>query len=290
MGKSYQINMKKIFTLICFTTLAFAAMAQYDVRNFSFENWSPNGTGMWPDQWEEYDSATTAQLGLLERRTGGSHGNYSIKLNCYEDGSFPTGAWLIMEDSIPFTPQAFALDYIIPPGSAFLTTIRVNIYFYDSAGEFISERNWNLTETSSAFKNGILPLGFTQGNPKSYAMDIKFQNIGGEAGDYVVVDNVRFLETYTPPPPPPTGLNEVKKAAFSIYPNPANQTLYIKNQPEGTQIAKIIGVDGKELKQMQAVDVFSGFDVAALPAGIYTLELCDATGVVLARNRFSKAD
>jgi hypothetical protein len=282
--------MKKITTLLLFSSIVISAMAQYAVPNFSFENWKPNGPGMWPEQWEAYDSTSTVMFNLFERRQGGTDGNYSIKLNCYEDGAFPTGGWLEMDDTIPFAPQAFALDYIIPAGSAFLTTIRVNLYFYDADGNNISSPSFNLTETSNTFKNAVFQLAFDDVPPAYYSMDIKFQNIGGEAGDYVVVDNVRFMETYTPPPPPPTGIKEVEAFALKLYPNPASELLYINNPPSDAYAVKVTGMDGMQVKQFNVSDMFSGFDISAVSSGIYLVELTDNQGKVLARNRFSKVD
>lgn len=278
--------MKKHVTLLLLVFVFGSAMAQYAVRNHSFENWIPNGAHMWPSQWDAYDSTATAQNGLLERRTGGSDGTYSVRMNAYQSGGFVTGAWLEMSDSFPFNPKAFTLDYIIPPGSSFLCTIRINLYIYDTGGNVIISPSFNMTATSTTFKNFVTEFSFPT-RPKSYAMDIKFQNINGDPDEYVVVDNVKFLETYTPPT---TGIVEVNGHTFGLYPNPANTAVYFGNLPPGANQWKMIGTDGREVKQTVAGSLDAGLDISNIPAGMYIVELYDANGLLMDRNRFCKAE
>ncbi|MES2779967.1 MAG: T9SS type A sorting domain-containing protein [Bacteroidota bacterium] len=282
--------MKKHITLILLSVCFTSVFAQYAVRNHSFENWSPNGAHMWPNQWDAYDSTTTAQLGLVERRSGGSDGSYSLRMNSYQDGSFVTGAWLEMEDTFPFTPQAFTFDYIVPPGSSFFCALRINLYIYDSVGDVIIAPSYNMTTQSASFKNFVQPLTFTGSTPKSYAMDVKFLNINGDLSDYVVVDNIRFLATYTPPPPPPTGIEEINKHTFGLYPNPANSTLYFSNVPNSAYKWKITGVDGRDIQQSVTGNLQEGLDINTIPTGMYIIELFDSEGSLLDRNRFCKAE
>ncbi|MES2559441.1 MAG: T9SS type A sorting domain-containing protein [Bacteroidota bacterium] len=278
--------MKKHFTLLLCSIAFTTAFAQYAVRNHSFETWIPNGAHMWPDKWDAYDSSSTAQLGLVERRTGGADGSYSARLNCYQDGSFVTGAWLEMQDTFPFTPKAFSFDYIIPPGSSFFCALRINLYFYDSVGDVIVTPSYNMTTQSATFKNFVQPLTFTT-TPKSYAMDVKFLNINGDLADYVVVDNIRFLATYTPPT---SGVAEMNQHAFLLYPNPSNGSLYFSNLPTGASRWKITATDGREIKQTVTGSLDTFLDLTGIPAGMYIVELFDAEGVLLDRNRFCKAE
>lgn len=255
--------MKKIFTLTITLVCGFTLFAQYQIPNFSFENWSQNGTYMWPDNWEAYDSISTAQKGLVQRVTNASNGNYGARLNCHLDDGFVTGAWLIMEDKIPFVPEAFTLDYILPTNGSFLSSIRINIYFYDSTGDYIDDLSLNISAKTNSYRKAVLPLSFNGRIPKKYSMDVKFQNINGDLSDYTIVDNAEFLENYNP-----TGLSEVSTKSLSLYPNPVSQTLYI---PSDLIQIEVVNLAGKTVLTRE-FNAENNIDVSQIPAGIYIIK------------------
>lgn len=276
--------MKRIFTILYLAFTSLTTFAQYSVPNHSFENWIPAGTSMWPSQWSAYDSVETAQLGLFERRQGGSEGNYSAKLKTFDDGGIILGAWLITRDTFAFQPKGFSIDYMIPPNSFTIVSVRINLYFYDTANELITSRTFDLTTQSSTFQNFTTALSFTT-PPASYKMDIKYLPVLADLSDYVVVDNVRFLNVT-----PSVGMNEVTtKHIFSIYPNPSNgNRIYFSNLPTGVSNWKVIGIEGKTIDKSVSGDFDAGLDISGLKEGIYIVELYNDEGMLVDRDRLVK--
>jgi hypothetical protein len=67
-----------------------------------------------------------------------------------------------------------------------------------------------------------------------------------------------------------TGLEELDQMAFSIYPNPVNDKLFIKGYKNGDE-AEIYHLDGRLVKKVK-IDETGSLDVSSLSKGIYFLQ------------------
>ena len=86
---------------------------------------------------------------------------------------------------------------------------------------------------------------------------------------------------------------EFDARAYTVYPNPATDVLFIKdveNLPEQTQF-EISDVSGKKIGRIQKKEaVLSGIDISGLSAGIYFLSIYDSTGNVKQYSKFIKSN
>jgi subtilase family serine protease len=66
-------------------------------------------------------------------------------------------------------------------------------------------------------------------------------------------------------------VNRESALIVSVYPNPVQNSLYIKNLPQGAPV-KLLGINGAVLKQLKADGTLTIIDVQQLPAGTYIVQ------------------
>lgn len=75
------------------------------------------------------------------------------------------------------------------------------------------------------------------------------------------------------------------KNAFSIYPNPAREEIFIKNLPANSETIKVYDVVGKQIQELPAT--VNAIHINKLPEGVYWLEV-QSKDAAVARQKFIK--
>ncbi len=102
-------------------------------------------------------------------------------------------------------------------------------------------------------------------NTKGYLL-AQAEYVGG------VVDNVRFQDFVL------VGRNEPIDAAFSVYPNPANDRIIVRTDGEGYEM-RICDLQGRVLLSQQLENQQTDVEIARLPVGCYLYGITDGNGL-----------
>jgi hypothetical protein len=143
-----------------------------------------------------------------------------------------------------------------------------------------------LAQTDEETPNGTISIGVTGGQaPYSYLWNttpISTLNTieGAEAGTYtcIVTDNTGCSETFSFEVPYSVGLDEVKKEAFELYPNPTTGDLFIKSKLISTEnvTVEMFDISGKivlsETNNIQGNSIYH-YTISNLPRGAYFIQL-----------------
>lgn len=73
------------------------------------------------------------------------------------------------------------------------------------------------------------------------------------------------------------GLNADKKSEFLVYPNPANNIVYIKNYAGQATHAKLCDLTGRILQEISIDGLYTNINVQQYPDGLYLLKFEDST-------------
>ncbi len=276
--------MKKTFLLSLVCIFSLTIYAQDLIPNFSFEDWTVSPA--LPQNWEVYnDSALVVSSNAIQRRTGGSHGNYSLRLNSYQGSPFVRGAAIETYGTLTTTPKSISFDYFNQTAAFSLSGLYINLYFYDSADEYLIDYSWSPSENngSAVLTPSRNYLGFPSGTvPKYYTLEIKMSNFNGPLSEYCVIDNIKFSNIAS-------GIEESKESNLKvIYPNPTKGILGLRNMPSNTSIAHIIGLDGQEILTKEIAENYEVIDIAGVADGLYFLRLEDKNGNVIGTQKFIK--
>lgn len=127
--------------------------------------------------------------------------------------------------------------------------------------------------------NWIAPAAGS-GNVTFYGSFVFANSNGATSGDQVKLSNMSVTENLT------TAIAEVTKTDddWNVYPNPANDKLFIKSVNGDTKITSIsiTDVTGKLIKIINNYEVFQTeyLDITDLTKGVYVLNIVTETGVV----------
>ncbi|NML40602.1 T9SS type A sorting domain-containing protein [Chitinophaga sp. G-6-1-13] len=157
---------------------------------------------------------------------------------------------------------------------------------------------------------GALVLTMNTSNPAVYVGNDVDSQYGIKAyhrttGEYLITKddynaNKIVLYRWTPAPPPPTTdstaatsamLTRNANAAFRVFPNPVDKTLYIDLKQTASKGFKldIFDFSGKTVKTIQAASAGAiTADVANLMPGSYVLRITDASSKVIGQQKFIK--
>jgi hypothetical protein len=74
-----------------------------------------------------------------------------------------------------------------------------------------------------------------------------------------------------------SGIKSTDKSDFSLYPNPANEKLYISfnNQETKVYYISILNIVGKAVLMLPRPELGNGIDISSLSAGTYFVQLTD---------------
>ncbi len=96
-------------------------------------------------------------------------------------------------------------------------------------------------------------------------------NYTGFDGCQIILDNVNLLDL--------TGVNEVSEASVNVYPNPANNTLYVNTTSNISKI-EVFNTLGQKVMTVSANDNHAQLNTSNLSKGMYMLKLHTDNGVV----------
>lgn len=115
-------------------------------------------------------------------------------------------------------------------------------------------------------------------HPFMYHCHISLHEDEGMMGQFVVTD-------------PQNGINALENTSgFSLYPNPANQTLYFKfsNANQNVYYIRVVDAIGRTILMLPAPNLNNGIDISQLIPGIYSVMLTDGDSKKLSVQTFVK--
>ena len=265
--------MKTMFTLF-FSFLLLQASAQ--LPNSGFENWT-NGN---PDDW--LTNNITGFATPITSTTPAYAGSLSARGEVITTLSGPMEPILSNIDltshgtpiSQSYTLFSFYFKYSVSGTSGFAVTV----YLTDAGGGPVAAGGMLYTGSVTSFTQANIPIYYSGTNPvEAIVMFTIADTIGNpiNVGDYFVVDELTLGFG--------SGVNNVVPSAASIngiWPNPAASSAKVMySLPVASQVSfDIFGIDGKNVmtiapEKQQAGNHMLPLDVAALPAGVYTLKM-----------------
>ena len=101
-------------------------------------------------------------------------------------------------------------------------------------------------------------------HPFMYHCHIALHEDEGMMGQFIVTDKT-------------SGIKSTDKSDFSLYPNPANEKLYISfnNQETKVYYISILNIVGKAVLMLPRPELGNGIDISSLSAGTYFVQLTD---------------
>lgn len=101
-------------------------------------------------------------------------------------------------------------------------------------------------------------------HPFMYHCHIALHEDEGMMGQFIVTDKT-------------SGIKSTDKSDFSLYPNPANEKLYISFNNQDTKVyyISILNIVGKAVLMLPRPELGNGIDISSLSAGTYFVQLTD---------------
>lgn len=287
--------MKNLYTLIAGTIISTGIFAQ-QLPNGSFENWG-GGPFNEPNGWFTLNGVTTnyPTHGALQD-SDAYDGSSSLKLKSGHFDLTPMGFPIIdtmayaalgaanmsgPQYGVPFTyrPDKLSFYYKYSPGTAIgnnVDTARVYVRFEANSanvgeGQFLiygaAVNTWTYAELQITWNS--------QATPDTVMVDLASSMTGiclsGDPintnliGNELKIDKLEFIY--------PTNIDEQNGVlSFSLYPNPANDFVYISGV-DATSRYIIFNSLGQQTLAGQVGT--GGINVASLPAGIYYVQIKD---------------
>jgi len=115
-------------------------------------------------------------------------------------------------------------------------------------------------------------------HPFMYHCHISLHEDEGMMGQFVVTD-------------PQNGINSLENTSgFSLYPNPANQTLYFKfsNANQNVYYIRVVDALGRTILMLPAPNLNSGIDISQFAPGLYSVMLTDGDSKKVSVQNFVK--
>jgi hypothetical protein len=272
--------MKPIFTFIAILFITIGAFAQDLIKNYSFENWKTDTLGkLAPQDWVFYKEDVAKNA--LKRNASGSQGSYALYLGSYILDGDVVGAEAEISDTLTEVPASVSFDYIVQNNNtSFFNGLSVEIYFYDSADNYLEDYTWSsgFTQNNSTFKSGEIGFGKAAiATATSYLLRVIYYNLQGTTNEYGVIDNLKFNKPSSNVSVPKTPNN-----AISFYPNPAANAIYFTNN-NNESINKIVvtAIDGRQTTYTAETFANNTINVSAHTNGVYFVTAYGNNGVAL---------
>ena len=116
-------------------------------------------------------------------------------------------------------------------------------------------------------------------HPFMYHCHFSNHEDGGMMGQFVVTGST-------------TGINEVTKEEinYSLYPNPASQTLFVQLADANTEVyyITITNINGKAVMMLPEPEIQNGINISSLAKGIYFVQLMDKKTKSITTQKFVK--
>lgn len=269
--------MKKTLLLLLISFASFASFAQPQISNYSFEDWTNRYGKTAPTGWQ-VDSISVVN-NLIKKVTPGTQGTYAIQINTAKVGTEIAGALIQRDDSLMVTPGDLSFDYkVVNTGASEFNGLQIDIYFKDSKKKDLRDFHWSSSGVSTNFVNGKMNISFKAGEvPKYYTLIITYFNLGGLAGEYTIVDNLKFSAAGS--------VNTLSGSSVLAFPNPAVNTINFTHEPmDKLHKVRLVSLDGKV---SEYIITDSSIDISSLNRGIYVLELYNSENQIIKREKLS---
>ncbi|MFA9214999.1 MAG: multicopper oxidase domain-containing protein [Candidatus Methylacidiphilales bacterium] len=114
-------------------------------------------------------------------------------------------------------------------------------------------------------------------HPFMYHCHIALHEDEGMMGQFIVTDKT-------------SGIKSINQSDFSLYPNPANDKLYISFNDQDTKVyyISILNVVGKAVLMLPRPELGNGIDISSLNAGTYFVQLTDDKTKAVTVKKFIK--
>jgi hypothetical protein len=269
--------MKKILLGLITVFSTFYSYAQPQISNYSFEDWSNRYGKTAPTGWK--CDSVSINNNSLKRVNSGSHGNSSLQINTVTYQAEVVSAYIERYDSISSTPGDLLFDYKVINNNSTLNGLYIEIYFLDAKKNALRDFQWSSSGNNTDFAAGTMPISFKSNEiPKYYTLRISYFFITALAGEYIIIDNLRFLK----------GTGNVKNTVnsmISVYPNPAIGSLnFTDNAADKLTKVRLISTTGQNV---EFPVTNSSIDISSLSKGIYVAELLDSDNQILKREKVS---
>ena len=276
---------KILFSSITMVMLSISVLGQ--IPNFSFENWTNNGTYDTPDNWSTLNSITSANsLYTASKGVPGNPGSTYLKLTSKMiNGTAVNGVATCGEldpitlnpiTGFPFSqqPKSFSGNYQFM--AAFPGVIRVSLTKWNTqlhrrdTVAYIDQQLSGMEMSWKAFNLNFIYMNSEI--PDSCLILMKASGFTPYNSDYLWVDNLRFTGDVA-------GLNdvEVTPSVFTISPNPTADFIEIKLNDLKTTTSKIELIDLKGTTLIsKEIDPFifnHTIDIRSLSKGNYIVRL-----------------
>ncbi|OSZ82111.1 hypothetical protein CAP35_02245 [Chitinophagaceae bacterium IBVUCB1] len=297
---------KLLAVIICFIGLS--ANAQVIVNDM--EQWRTTSVGIPPvaldvvNGWRCPDSIAH-EFGFLignpkrqlYKSTDKVNGNYAARIVSEAQGSFGNSAGILTSAviNLDLVNQSYTLSGGTPIyGRVYFVNawIKYNPQGGDTANITVSAIRKN---AGAGGKDSVLGVGLSRiTTPMPYtlidvaitygattldpdALQISFASSGRRAtiGSELLIDDVSYSIF-------PASVNNVPKGAIAVYPNPANDVLYI-NGNDNMQRFTIYSIDGRQMMSA-GITGKTTVNTSALAQGNYYYTITDNDGIIVQRN------
>ncbi len=270
--------MKKTTLLLTIIANSLFSLAQPLITNSSFENWATRYTKLAPVGWQ-CDSVGLITASV-KKVSIPSVGSYAIQIGTMSYAGGVISSYISREDSVTSTPGNLTFDYKVYNNiTSQFNGLYLEIYFKDSKKKDLRDFNWTSTGNNSSFASGSLAISFNTGEiPKYYMLRISYFNVGGVAGEYAILDNLKFSK-------PSASMKTLSNSLISVYPNPATGSINFTDKAKDKLIkVRLISATGQNL---EFPVTNSSIDISGLSKGIYIVELIDTENKILKREKVS---
>ena len=286
--------MKNIVFIVFIVIAVSSDVGAQSIPNGQFENWSNANGYNTPDNWGTLNDMT-ATSGIYTATKGTSSGNSYLKLtsqNAAGMGVMPGIAVSGSLEQVSLTPVSgfpFAMRPVSLKGKyqymgnssndvgyikAYLTKWNASMNMRDTIG-YVSQ---NLNGMAMSWANFTIPFVYALPDiPDSCIIVLSASGENPEAGSYLFVDNLDFFMGTA-------GIGDQATAnQISIFPNPITEMFQVDVSGIVEQIRhfQIMDINGKVMLSRtsngQSIQTFS---VAALPKGLYVLNIYTSGGVI----------
>jgi len=243
--------------------------------------WTPVATFIGPTR----SGASAFTIGSLAYVGMGNNTNSTSNFQDFYEYNPQTDTWTQKTD--------FPLPYVVTPNAYSGSTDCYSLcgYYYQYSG--ITHNPLNMLYKYNQLSNKWTLSGTFSGLPRGYAAGFGLSNDiyiggGGQKNDgsaaSMLTDFWKLSNGLTLRVENPDTYSD-----FTIFPNPASQSIYFENSLPGNEFesVRIFDISGKLIVEKSIVNVDKSFDVSFLAKGVYFVELITKKGEVL-DSRFVK--
>lgn len=270
--------MKKTLLLLTVIFNTILSFAQPLITNSSFEDWATRYTKLAPVGWQ-CDSVGLVTTSV-KKVSIPSAGSYAIQIGTISYAGGVISSYISREDSITSAPGNLTFDYKVYNNvTSQFNGLYLEIYFKDSKKKDLRDFNWTSSGNNSTYAAGNMAISFNTGQiPKYYMLRISYFNVGGVAGEYAIIDNLKFSK-------PSSIMKTLNNSLISVFPNPATGSLNFTDKAKD-KLAKVrlISATGQNF---EFPVTNSSIDISGLSKGIYVAELIDFNNQILRREKVS---